>query len=326
MRSPILVPGEQCFRFAGSRENMQLFLRFLPARRLRAGPPRSVLYVHGATFPSALSIAHRFDGRLWRDELSDAGFDVWGLDFHGFGFSDRYAEMNLPAALSAPLCDAADAGGQVLAAARFILGRHDAPPRLSLIAHSWGSHPACRCVAEEPSLFDRLVLFGPVVRREASPGQAMNLLPAWRLVSSDDQWKRFVEDVPTDAAPVLSRQHFAEWSECYLDSDPESRTRQPASVKVPNGPLAGILHAAHGSVPYDPARLRAPVAIVRGEWDSLCTDADARALFDGLSASPLRRDVKIGRATHLMHLEAARYALYRESIAFLLAGDTPPTA
>src|SRR5437588_3922497 len=34
-------------------------------------------YVHGGTFPSGLSIAHRFDGRSWRDELCAAGFHVW---------------------------------------------------------------------------------------------------------------------------------------------------------------------------------------------------------------------------------------------------------
>jgi hypothetical protein len=28
---------------------------------------RPVLYIHGATFPSAPSIAHRFDGWSWRD-------------------------------------------------------------------------------------------------------------------------------------------------------------------------------------------------------------------------------------------------------------------
>jgi hypothetical protein len=56
----------------------------------------------------------------------------------------------------------------------------------------------------------------------------------------------------------------------------------------------------------------------------MCTDRDARWLFDSLSASPTRRDVKISRGTHLMHLEASRYALYREAQAFLLADDVPP--
>ena len=50
-------------------------------------------------------------------------------------------------------------------------------------------------------------------------------------------------------------------------------------------------------------------------------DEDARWLFDAFTASPIKRDIKISRATHLMHLEAMRYALYRESIAFLAGND-----
>ena len=53
---------------------------------------------------------------------------------------------------------------------------------------------------------------------------------------------------------------------------------------------------------------------------------DAQWLFGALSASPMRRDVKISRGTHLMHLEASRYALYRETEAFLSAGDLAPSA
>jgi pimeloyl-ACP methyl ester carboxylesterase len=88
-----LDPREQHFRIPGPREGLSLFLRFLPALQSENKPRRTVLYVHGATFPSALSIAHRFDGKSWRDTLTEAGFDVWGLDFYGFGHSDRYLEM-----------------------------------------------------------------------------------------------------------------------------------------------------------------------------------------------------------------------------------------
>ncbi|HYM73190.1 MAG TPA: hypothetical protein VET89_09425 [Stellaceae bacterium] len=49
--------------------------------------------------------------------------------------------------------------------------------------------------------------------------------------------------------------------------------------------------------------------------------ADARWLFDAMSASANRRDIKVARGTHLMHLETARYALYRETEAFLRGGD-----
>ena len=85
-----LDPREQHFRIPGPREGLSLFLRFLPAAETRFRPRRAVLYVHGATFPSALSVAYRFDVKSWRDALNQAGFDVWGLDFYGFGHSDRY--------------------------------------------------------------------------------------------------------------------------------------------------------------------------------------------------------------------------------------------
>ncbi len=79
-----------------------------------------------------------------------------------------------------------------------------------------------------------------------------------------------------------------------------------------------------GELAYDPGLVRSPVAIIRGEWDTYCTDDDARWLFDALNASPVKRDIKIGRGTHLMHLETMCFALYRESIAFLQGGDEAP--
>jgi hypothetical protein len=66
------------------------------------------------------------------------------------------------------------------------------------------------------------------------------------------------------------------------------------------------------------------VAIIRGSWDGLVPDEDARRLFDAFSRSPTKRDIKIGGGTHLMHLEAMRLALWRESVGFLLGDDTAP--
>jgi len=80
--APKLDPCEQHFRIPGPRPGLQLFLRRLEPVRGRAHP---VLYVHGGTFPSALSIAHRFDCYSWRDALCEVGFEVLALDFHGFG-------------------------------------------------------------------------------------------------------------------------------------------------------------------------------------------------------------------------------------------------
>jgi pimeloyl-ACP methyl ester carboxylesterase len=302
-----LDPREAHFRIPSPRAGLHLFLRHLPPPD-GTQPRGVVLYVHGGTFSSALSIAHRFDGRSWRDELCDAGFHVWALDFHGFGdLSSPYPDPDP----HIPLGRTAEASRQLEQAVRFILGHH-VVPRLSLIAHSWGTmvsgHLAGRC----PELIDRMVFFGPIARRPHSADAQK--LPAWRLITLQDQWDRFTADAPPDERPMLSKRHFEEWGEAYLDSDPASRDRQPQAVKTPGGAFQDIFDAWAGALSYDPALIQAPIKIIRGEWDSLCTDADAAWL---LAAIPTARDTKIPRATHLMHLEENRYALYRETETFL---------
>jgi pimeloyl-ACP methyl ester carboxylesterase len=309
---------EEQFRLPSPHRGLSLFMRYMTPNQAINPLGRTVLYVHGGTFPSALSIAHRFDGRSWRDALCDAGFHVWGLDFHGFGESDPYPEMMEPVEAHPPLGRVAACSRQLETAVRFIC-EHLTVPRLSLIAHSWGTIVAGELAGHCPDLVDRLVFFGPISRRK--PQAERQRLPGWRLISLQDQWDRFVQDVPVGAAPVLSRRHFEEWGERYLDTDPASRTRTPAAVQVPSGAFQDIYDAWAGELAYDPGKIRAPVAIIRGEWDGMCSDADARQLFDTLSASPLRRDIKIGRATHLMHLEENRFALYREAETFLAGGD-----
>src|SRR5438067_13753844 len=131
-----LDPREIHFRVSGPIEGLKLFLRHLAPVR-PADRRRAVLFVHGMSFPSALSIAHRFDGRSWRDELCDTGFDVWCLDFYGFGLSDRYAEMNQPAELNPPLGGVEMASRQIEQAVQFICDRQNRSS-VSVIAHSGG--------------------------------------------------------------------------------------------------------------------------------------------------------------------------------------------
>jgi hypothetical protein len=83
-----------------------------------------------------------------------------------------------------------------------------------------------------------------------------------------------------------------------------------------------IIKAWHGRLAYDPSLVRSPVAIMRGEWDGLLPDGDARWLFDAFNHSPARRNIKLSRRTHLMHVETMRSALWQESINFLNGEDT----
>jgi pimeloyl-ACP methyl ester carboxylesterase len=319
---PKLDLAEGHFRVPSNRDGLSLFLRYLPPTKHTeesVSQGRIVLYVHGATFPSAMSIAHRFVGRSWRDELAAAGFHVWGLDFLGFGGSDRFPEMAKSPVNKPALGRADDASQQIEKAVRFIVSHHQVE-RISIIAHSWGCIATGRFANRCPELVHRLVFFAPITRRKTH--SEAPIYPAWRLISLKDQWDRFVEDVPPGEAPVLVKRDFDEWGRFYLNTDFESETRNPPAVKIPTGPLQDIQSAWAGDFAFDLGAIVSPVAIIRGQWDTWSNDDDARWLLDALKRSPVKRQVTVSRGTHLLHLEESRYALYREAQTFL-SGEEP---
>jgi len=285
-------------------------LGLLVRRQQSDGLP--VLYVHGATFPSALSAAYRFDGHSWMDDWNARGFDAWAFDFAGYGGSDRLHDKSsdvLPGR-------APEASEQIARVATHILSvtRHSA---VAVVAHSWGTIPAAMFAARNPQSIASLCMFGPILRRGNEPQPAPQ--DAWRLVTIDQQRARFTADVPKDHPPVLIEPDLQTWGPAYLASDPQAESRLPPAVKIPNGPSADIAEAWSGNLPYDPRDLRCPILCVRGEWDSLTSDADANWLLSR-ATHPASRDVKIAKGTHLMHLEHCREDLFAAVGEFLTNG------
>jgi len=307
---------EEQFRIPGDPATDTLFLRHLrPAGGAPVREGRVVLLVHGATFPSATAAAFRFDGHSWMDDLSAAGFDVWALDFPGYGGSDRYREMQEPALANAPVGRAEPASRHLGRAVGFI-ARHAGVRKVSIVAHSWGTLVAGHYASEFPDRIDRLVLFGPVAMR-SGPAAERKRAPAYTYVTKEDQWAKFTTELPEGEQPKIRAQDFDRWWQTYLESDATSATRTPHSVQIPYGPQADVADAWSGRFPYDPAKITAPALIVRGEWDTVTRDADAAWLFHALRNAPLKRSVVISRGTHVMHLEESRFQLYREVRLFL---------
>ena len=305
---------QQTFRLPASDHRPSLFVRRQPL----VGAP-TVLYVHGATFPSALSVGFDFGGGSWLDDLNARGFDAWAFDFAGFGESGRYATMAEPADRHPPLGRAPEAAEQI-AAVLALMRRETGQPRASLVAHSWGGAPAARAAIAEPDGVDRLVLFAPIARRTgaAAPAGPPVTVPAWTDVTVEAQRARFVEDVPKGHPPVLVA--FDRWASAYIASDPEAVRRTPPAVRIPAGPRADNAEAWAGRLAWNPAELTRPLAIVRGAWDSLCTDADAAMLLAAATSTPQRHDRRLDGGTHLMHLETGRRVLY-EAVGRALKGE-----
>jgi alpha-beta hydrolase superfamily lysophospholipase len=276
--------------------------------RLDAG---NVIYVHGATFGADLSVFYRFDGRSWADELNDAGLAVWGFDFAGYGGSDRY-----PRSGDRPAGRMDDVIPQLRRVVAAVRARNGGRP-IALIAHSWGASVATRYAGAYPQDVKALVLFAPIVMRTpATSPAAAAAAPSHYPLTLLAQYRRFIEDVPRGQPQVLSEAHFHAWGVAYLATDPVGGQRVPPSVTTPFGPIADIGALWSGHALYEPAPVLAPTLLARGEWDSLCTDADASRLLAGLGSKD-KADVKIERGTHLIHLESQRTVLHNRVNAFL---------
>ena len=314
-------PREEHFRIPLEASGLKIFVRHLPpANRLPVKEGRVVLILHGGTLPSAASSAFKFDGHSWMDDLSDAGFDVWALDFLGYGESDRYPEMSAPVNANPPPGRAAQASLQVSRAVDFICRRQKVA-KVSIISHSWGTLVAGVFATHEPARLDRLVLYGPVaLRNQLAPSTEQ--IPAYSFVTEEQQWNRFSGWAPASEPPVLEKRHWNILGPMYIASDPTSGTRKPASVQVPGGPDADLADVWGGKLIYDPAKIKSPTLIIRGEWETITTDEDAHWLYKALTNVPLKRDVVISHATHVMHLEKSRYQVYREVQVFLEGHDT----
>ncbi len=61
------------------------------------GPERTLLFVHGATYPSETAFDLQLDGKSWMDFIAEHGFDVYLVDLRGYGRSTRPKEMDQPA-------------------------------------------------------------------------------------------------------------------------------------------------------------------------------------------------------------------------------------
>jgi pimeloyl-ACP methyl ester carboxylesterase len=300
----------------------------LQLRHLSRRGSRPVLYIHGGTFPSALSVGYRFaDGISWEDDLNAAGYDVWALDFEGFGASARPASFAKPADASAIPLRSMEAAQQIARAVntiREVTGRD----QVSLLAHSWGCVPAARYATDHANALQQLVLFAPVLQRPtpARPYPIINnfpdpmRMPAWRLLSVAEQLARFVHDIPGGHTSVLAEPRLDRWGPAWLATDANATARTPQAVQVPTGPQADIIALWRGASLYNPAAITTPTFVVRGEWDSVCTAADVeRFAASATSARPATHVIPI--SGHLAHLEINRALLWSATSDFLREGS-----
>ena len=149
------------FMIPAGDAGIELFLRNKRPENLNAfTPARTVLFVHGATYPAHTAFDLPLGGLSWMDYIAGQGFDVWCLDIRGYGRSTRPPEMSQPPEANPPIVRGDTAVKDIGTAAAFIRERRNVA-KLVHIGWSWGSTLMGRFAADNPALVERLVLFAP---------------------------------------------------------------------------------------------------------------------------------------------------------------------
>jgi pimeloyl-ACP methyl ester carboxylesterase len=291
-----------------------------PANMTSFRPERTLVYVHGATYPASTAFDLKLGGVSWMEYIAARGYDVYLLDLRGYGKSTRPAEMSQDPKANPPLVRGETAVKDIGTVVDFVLARRNIP-RVNLLGWSWGTVTMATYATQNASKVERLALYAPVwIRQTASlvqtgPGPT----PAYRTVARDQAMGRWLTGVPEDKkATLIPAGWFDAWADATFATDQDGAKMNPPVLRAPNGVVQdGLDYWAAGKAYYDPAKLTMPTMLVLGEWDRDTPPYMAQALFPLLVNSPGKRFVMLAEGTHTIIMEKNRMQLFQAVQGFL---------
>jgi pimeloyl-ACP methyl ester carboxylesterase len=235
---------------------------FMAEKRSVAGPAKgTILLVHGSSMGSQgfdLSIPGDEDASIL-DWFACRGFDIWRMDFIGYGRSDKPADHLATVAQGVP---------DLLAATDLIQKtRNSGPPML--VGFSSGALRAALFAQHHPDRVKRLALDAMVYTGKGSPTLK-------KRAEKLDQWTSSVTR-PIDPAFLMStmtRDH----SETAMQSRMKPYVDAILAIEttVPNGTYIDMC----AKLPVcDPKQIKVPTAILRGQYDGIASDEDLLEFF-----------------------------------------------
>jgi pimeloyl-ACP methyl ester carboxylesterase len=305
---------------------IELFIRNKrPAGVISFGPERTLLYVHGATYPSETAFDLPIQGVSMMDLIAARGYDVYLVDIRGYGGSTRPPEMSKPAAENKPIVDTAQAAKDFGTAVDYILKERNLS-RINVMGWSWGTSTVGLYTSENNAKVNRLVLYAPQWIRNEPPPATWPKLAAYRLVSRDSAKYRWLKDVPeAKKADLIPPGVFDAWADATWATDPDSATKNPGMLRAPNGVAEDTqLYWGAGKALYDPGKITVPTFVIHAEWDADLPSYLAQNYVKQLKNAPYWRLIEISEGTHTVMMEKNRMQFFRELMNFL--DETDPQA
>jgi pimeloyl-ACP methyl ester carboxylesterase len=291
-----------------------------PADLTAFRPERTVLFVHGATYPAHTAFDLKLDGLSWMDYIAARGYDVYLLDVRGYGKSTRPPEMSDKPEANPPIVRGDTAVKDISAVVDFILKRRNIA-RLNLLGWSWGTTLMATYTTQNAHKVERLMLYAPSWIRttpslvQTGPGPT----PAYRMVRREQALERWMTGVPEDKkATLIPAGWFDAWADATWASDPVGATMTPPVIRAPNGVVQdGLDYFGAGKPYYDPAKITVPTLLIHAEWDRDTPAYMSQTLFPLLVNAPGKRYVQLAEGTHTIVMEKNRMKLFEAVQAFL---------
>ena len=310
---------------------IQLFVR----EKMQEGNPQFmnenlVLFLHGATAPSTCDFDLGYKDYSWADWMVKRGYVVWMGDYRNYGYSTREKTMAEPAAKNQPVTRSYQALRDIEAMVNHIK-RTRGVQKVSLIGWSWGAMMAGYYASLHSENVHKLVLYAPLYNfndhTNLGPGSALQnkrkpyefnfALGAYRVASEAANTGRWNGEIPLENKDEYREAAVpaAFWSEC-MATDPSSNTRNPPSLRAPNGVLEDSFYQATGRPLWNAANIYAPTLVIAGAYDTWSYPEDREGLMRDLVHAPAKRSVLIPDATHFVLFEKNRF-LFEEVLKFL---------
>lgn len=102
-----------------------------------------------------------------------------------------------------------------------------------------------------------------------------------------------------------------------MKTDPTSQSRNPPSLRAPNGVLEDTFMQATGRRMWNASSIYVPTLVIAGEFDTWSFPEDREGLMRDLTNAPVKKHVLIHNATHFVLFEKQRFEFFNEIVNFL---------